>query len=599
MAHRFKVLAGAGLLGLCTIAGTVAALMGGTGSGTAPPINEASSPPNFNYNSDSDYKLPDDAALVKRSSFIVSVRATGDIIAKQQEEVRNELGLDAKILEMVVEGTKVEKGAVVATLSSEEVEKQIKEESSALETARAELTAAETGIDLQRSENDSTLRKADVTFELAKLEMRKWNEGEVVSRRQKLALELDEARTELLRTTEKLTQARSLKEKGFISADELQAAELAVRKADGALKTAQLSGEMFEKFELPKETRTKETAVADADAELDRTKKKNSSQLSQKEAELANRKRQLELRTTQMTRLTEIKEKAVLKAPVAGLVIYTSTINRWITDDNMPWRVGKTIHPGQPLIAIPELSSLQAKIKVPESISDKIKPGLTTSLKIDARAGQLLTGTVESIGGMAEQSWDDQGRSFAVLIKLSPEARTMDLRPSMRVEAEIQVDRVDDVLAVPVTSIFAEGPLRFVHRLRSKSGGVSGGLERVPLRIGRRSERFAEVLTGLNPGDLVLVRDLKPGELPPQKWSDQQLTAGGCRRGSDGSIILIAPEKVVEKKPDPSHTGVTSYSKQTHTEDGSADAQDPPSTTPATQASGSLAEVLPPVKTGD
>jgi len=391
-----------------------------------------------------------------------------------------------------------------------------------------------------------------------------------------------------------MNQARSLKEKGFISADELQVAELAARKADGALKTAQLGGEIFEKFELPKESRTKETAVADAEAELERTRKKNTSQLAQREAELANRKRQLEMRTTQMTKLTEVKEKAVLRAPVAGLVIYTSTIQRWITDDNMPWRVGKTIRPGQPLIAIPELSSLQAKIKVPESISDKIKPGLTTSLKVDARAGQLLTGTVESIGSMAEQSWDDQGRSFGVIINLSAESSGMDLRPSMRVEAEIQVDRVDDVLTVPVTAIFAEGPLRFVHRLRSNSGGISAGLERVPLRIGRRSERFAEVLSGLNAGDLVLVRDLKPGELPPQKWSDQQLFAGGCRRAPDGSIVLAASDKVAEKKPEPPKPADASRPAEQPTQDGEADGQTPPSTT----SSSPIAEALPPAKSG-
>jgi hypothetical protein len=116
----------------------------------------------------------------------------------------------------------------------------------------------------------------------------------------------------------------------------------------------------------------------------------------------------------------------------------------------------------------------------------------------------------------------------------------------MRVEAEIQLDRVEDVLSVPVTSIFSEGPLRFVYRLQNKAGGIGSGVERVPIRIGRRSDRFAEVLSGLSAGDLVVVRDLKPGEIQPQKWTEQQLAAGGCRRAPDGSIVLIAPEKKPE-----------------------------------------------------
>jgi HlyD family secretion protein len=528
MARSKVLISGVSVLGLVLAAGGLAVVLGGSGASVQPA-------------SGTDSSTPEDTAIVKKTSFVISLNATGDIFAVEQVELRNELGLDAKILELIPEGTKVEKDAIVARLSSEEVEKQIKEEASAVETARSELSAAQAGIEIQRSEAESALRKAQVTLELARLELRKWTEGEVVARRQKLALELDEARTEVSRTADKLKQARSLKERGFISSDDLQAAELANRKAEGALSTTVLNGTMFESFELPKESRTKENAVAEAEGELERTAKKNESTLAQKEAELANRKRQMELREQAMSKLAEMRDKAVLKAPVAGMVVYTSTINRWITDDNQPWRVGKTIHPGQPLVAIPELASLVAKVKVPETLSGKVKAGLSATIRVDARPGQLLTGTVDTIGTMAEQTWDEQVRSFSMQVKLGPERKALDLRPSMRVEAEILLDRVEDVLAVPVTAIFAEGPLRFVYRLRLPLIGPAGGMERVPIKLGRRSDRYAEVLSGLVDRDRVLVREIRPGEVPAAKWTDEQLAAGGCRRTPDGAIVLISP----------------------------------------------------------
>ncbi len=528
MARSKVLISGVSVLGLVLASGGLAVVLGGSGASVQPA-------------SGADSSTPEDTAIVKKTSFVISLNATGDIFAVEQVELRNELGLDAKILELIPEGTKVEKDAIVARLSSEEVEKQIKEEASAVETARSELSAAQAGIEIQRSEAESALRKAQVTLELARLELRKWTEGEVVARRQKLALELDEARTEVSRTADKLKQARSLKERGFISSDDLQAAELANRKAEGALSTTVLNGTMFENFELPKESRTKENAVAEAEGELERTSKKNESTLAQKEAELANRRRQMELREQAMSKLAEMRDKAVLKAPVAGMVVYTSTINRWITDDNQPWRVGKTIHPGQPLVAIPELASLVAKVKVPETLSGKVKAGLSATIRVDARPGQLLTGTVDTIGTMAEQTWDEQVRSFSMQVKLGPERKALDLRPSMRVEAEILLDRVEDVLAVPVTAIFAEGPLRFVYRLRSPLIGPAGGMERVPIKLGRRSDRYAEVLSGLADRDRVLVREIRPGEVPAAKWTDEQLAAGGCRRTPDGAIVLISP----------------------------------------------------------
>jgi len=509
-------------------------LLSGSGKESGSATNQPASRPNAQAAARSgDQNAPADTATARQSSFNVSVLATGDLFALEQVEVRNELGQDAKILELIAEGALVKAGDTVATLSTEELDKQIKEEASLLETAKADLVAAEGNLEIQLSENEAALRKAQVTHELAVLDLRKWSEGEVPSRRQKLAVQMDEATTELSRTTEKLRLAKGLKEKGFISSDDLQAAELAARKADGQLRTAELDSTMFEQFEQPKELRTKQNALADAEGELDRTAKKNRGQQQLKHAELANKKRQLELRLEQSKRLAETHAKATLKSPVAGLVIYTSTINRWITDDNLPWRVGKTIHPGQPLIALPEISSLVAKVSVAEALSGRIRAGQAAVVKVDARGGKTLTGKVRDTGLMAEQQWGESTRSLTIRIDLGPEAATLALRPSMRVETEIIIERAENVLAIPVTAVFAEGALRFAYVFNGSK------LSRTPVKLGRKSDRLVEVTAGIKDGQTVLIRDVRPDEYAAAPWTDAQLEAGGCKRNNDGTIVAM------------------------------------------------------------
>ena len=486
---------------------------------------------------------PLEVGAVAQMSFPIVLQSSGELIAQQQVELRNELGASVKILELIAEGTRVEAGMVVARLSTEELEKQIKEEALALSQARAELASAEIAMAIGKSENESAVRKATVALELARLEMRKWTEGEVASRRQRLAIELDDAKTKVSRTTEKLTQAKSLALKGFISQDELVTSELEARSADGSLRTAVMAGDIFERFEYPKELRTRETTVADTEGELERATKKAEGDLADKSSQFNNRKRSLDLRQAQETKLKETLDKAALTAPVAGMVVYSSTINRWITEDNLPWRVGKTIHPGQPLVVLPESSSMAAKLKIAESLSGRVKPGVGVTMKIDARTGQSLSGVVESIGALAEQDWGDAIKMFSVIVTLGPAAQSMDLKPSMRVEAELLVDRVENALAVPVTSVFADGALRYVYVLADGADlgkGASGKLKRAAVRLGRKSDRFAEVLAGVNAGQRVLLRDARPGEASVVPWSDEMLAAAGCTRSSEGAIVLIA-----------------------------------------------------------
>lgn len=537
MRRRAVIVSVGGVAALLALAGGTALLVGGAGEGGSGGVgNKPAAQPPAGPSARGDVTLPPDTAIVQKAAFTIRLQCTGELFSQQQVELRNDLGMDAKILELHTEGARVPAGTVVAKLSAEELEKQIKDEQLAVETATSELVSAETAVLVQISENDSTLRKAQVTLEQARLDLRKWNEGEVPSRRQKIDTEVDEAQIELERTADKLTQAKGLRERGFISTDEYKAAELAARKARSQAETARLSKLMFEQFEMPKEQATKEAAFADAESELQRTQLRGKSQLESKQSEVSTRGKQKALREAQLKKLTDALGKATLVAPSEGLVVYSSTIQRWITDDNLPWRVGKTIHPGQPLIIMPETASLVAKVRIPETKSNSVKIGQPATIKVDARGGVPLAGEVLSVGLLAEHDYREDAKIFSIMVKLPADAAKLDLRPSMRCDAEILLERVPEVTTVPVTTVFAEGPMRYVL---VESG--RGQYARVPVKIGRRSERLAEILAGVEPGTRILAREPRADEVLPGPIPDALLAKCDLKRDEQGNIVAAEP----------------------------------------------------------
>jgi multidrug efflux pump subunit AcrA (membrane-fusion protein) len=168
--------------------------------------------------------------------------------------------------------------------------------------------------------------------------------------------------------------------------------------------------------------------------------------------------------------------------------------------------------------------------------------GQQATVKVDAIGGRALRGEVESVGILAEQGgWRDPNlREYTVKIKLIMEDGVA-IRPSMRCEAEIQMDRIESALAVPVQAVFTEGLVRYVH--------VPSGSKftRRPVKIGRRSDRFAEILGGVHESERVLVRKPEAREVLGAPWVRDELVAVGLDLTEDGKVIpKIAPAGAAE-----------------------------------------------------
>jgi HlyD family secretion protein len=480
-----------------------------------------------------------DLAMVSTGSFDITTTVSGDLQAKKQIEVRSELESESTIMEIVAEGTVAKKGDQLVVLNSDALKTKLLEEQSRVESARAELTAAESAVAIQKSENESKLNQAELKLTLARLALDQWEHGERVQKLKDIELALDKTDKDLKRLREKYEQSVKLNTEGFLSRDALQLDEIALRDAEAARAKALLDDENYSKYQEPMDRAKKASDVTEAKAERERTEQQNASTLATKEADLTNKKRQHQMRTDNVAKLEKQIAACTLTAPSDGLVVYASSTNGdfFIFNGAGPLQVGRRVQPNETLIVLPDTSEMLAQVRIPESLSSRVSKGVGASVKVDAAGGEVFGGTVDSVGVLAESSWRDPNRrEYTVKILLKNE-RGVALKPSMRCEATIMLGHVDDSLTLPVQAVFTDELVKFVYVPRG------GKYARVPIQIGQRSDTVAQVTVGLKDGERVLIREPSAAEVLAQPWDAEQLKLCNLKVNDEGKVVYINPPK--------------------------------------------------------
>jgi len=188
-------------------------------------------------------------------------------------------------------------------------------------------------------------------------------------------------------------------------------------------------------------------------------------------------------------------EYCVVKAERSGLVIYPSA---------EPWKYapkieeGATVYTGQTLLLMPDLSRMQVKVGIHESIVQRIKPGLAARVTLPDKTLDGEVSSVASVTGPAGW-WNGNAVTYDTIIKLPLVERP---KPGMSAEVEVIIDRHEDVLTIPVAAVVetAEGDFCWVK--------TAEGAKRRSLRLGDTNDVFTVVKAGLKEGDKVVLNPL-------------------------------------------------------------------------------------------
>jgi HlyD family secretion protein len=198
----------------------------------------------------------------------------------------------------------------------------------------------------------------------------------------------------------------------------------------------------------------------------------------------ANVLRRIESAKRGLTRMT-------VMAPRTGTVVYTTSYQ------NGKRKLGDSVYRTEVVVQIVGLDSMIGTGQIDEVDVGRIAAHQPATLRLDAFPDVGLHGTVASLTGSVQaRSYADPSKVVGVKIALDP-TKGAGLRPGMPFRGLVETSRVPGVIQVPAEAVFveADGPVAYRE--------AAGGLERVPLVLGRRTAETIEVVSGLAAGDRV------------------------------------------------------------------------------------------------
>ncbi|MEM0983622.1 MAG: efflux RND transporter periplasmic adaptor subunit [Planctomycetota bacterium] len=478
-----------------------------------------------------------DVALAKVRDFDITTLASGELAAKDSVEIRSKVYRQTTIFSIVPEGSRVKKGDLLVSLASDEIERSLQEEETTLSQYQLDLDAAEANFSITKSDNEAALAKSKLDVKLAQIALNQWRDGDDPKKIAELESTIEQNQKDFERQDNKVENSINLHAQDFLSDDELELDRIQLLKARAALDNAVRELKVYKNYQRIQEEEKLIGDLASAQQELDRVEQQNGINLKRAESEVTRRKARL------LDQQKDVEEERAqlaaceMYAPTDGLVVYGTTASgrdSYRSQNEGPLDVGSAVRPNDLLVVLPDTSEMMANVKVHESLAGRVRQGQEVRVKVGAAGGAQLTGEVASIGVLAEGGgWRDPNRrEYTVRVRLDGSAFDEQLKPSMRCEAEIVLGEAEGSLTIPVQAVFAEGQVRYVYTPEGAK------YVRKPIKMGRRSDLWAEIAAGIDPETPVLIREPTPGEILPREWDIAELEAAGYTIDEEGRPVV-------------------------------------------------------------
>ena len=178
-------------------------------------------------------------------------------------------------------------------------------------------------------------------------------------------------------------------------------------------------------------------------------------------------------------------ERTTVRAPFGGVIG-----QRFVS-------VGDWVDPSKQLLTLQTVDPQRAVIEVPERHAQALRGGQTVQFTVAAYPGRSFDATVEFIDPVVQ----DVSRTIVVKARVPNRERL--LRPGMFIEARLATSTRENAVVIPEDAVM---PLRTGNIVWAV---VDGKATRRVVELGARSEGVVEVLSGVEPGEAVVVGGLE------------------------------------------------------------------------------------------
>ena len=304
----------------------------------------------------------------------------------------------------------VKAGDVLVKLDSDNLRTKIEESVLAVEKAWADL--ARRGLDIEPQRPAPASRPPRSSSLWPSLSW-PWEKGDVPKNRRELDLALQKAQRLVERTKRDYEISVELHAQKFISLNDLEDSEIAELEAKDGLLSAELDISVYDQYTFQTERQQKQSDLDQAESDLEREIAKNESEIARLEADLSSK--------TQTLLIREESSAPSGKLGVEdGIVVYALGRLPPLGD---PMAEGER-SVNETILYIPNISQMVANLAIAEAYEPLVRTGQTVRVTVDARPGEVFTGTIDRTTPLTESGgWLNPGRPSSPIRRSTPSRR--------------------------------------------------------------------------------------------------------------------------------------------------------------------------------
>lgn len=397
---------------------------------------------------------------VRRGDLVVSVIEQGTLESANNTEIKCQIRGFSTITWVVESGTVVQPGDELVRFDTKRIEDAIGKHTTDAHVAQATY---------ERTKAD--VAKAEIAIDA-------YLKGSYKTQREALTQQVDVATSNLDTARKMLGHSEDMFRRGYVSELEVEGNRFTVTRAELELQVRETELMVLDKY-------TKEMQLETLRGQLRATKAK----LMADEAGLAMDRGRRDRAISEL-------DECIVKAERGGLVIYP-TVEAWKATPDIA--EGETVRKDQVLLLMPDLSQMQVKVGIHESLIDRIRTGLKAVVTLPELEVQGAVAEVATIAAPAGW-WTGNVVKYDCIVEL-PDIEG--LKPGMTAKVEIVMNEHRDVLTIPVGSIVEtdEGSFCWIQ--------TKQGTERRLIELGDSNDVFIIVKGGLNEGDSVVLNPMQ------------------------------------------------------------------------------------------
>lgn len=429
----------------------------------------------------SDPTIPVQVQAVDTKSISDVLEITGEVTTGLETTVGAKLS--GKLTAVYVkDGDSVSTGQLIASQDTSVQNAQLRQAMAGLATANSQLSQAISNARIGPSKSAAAVRSAQAGLRSAQANLKKIQAGARSEERLQTKAQLRAAKANLDTAQKDLERKQTLADQGAIPRAQLDQAQNAYAAALSQYNSALQAQAIQQNGARPEDIAVAQQSVTSAMEALSQAKAQQ-----QLDVLFQDQVRSAQATVQSARAQVEVAQQAIsdsqIRAPFSGRI------------SGKPAQAGQIAGPGTTIATIVGVGGNYFEGDVPENEITKVQPGKPVTIRITAIPGKTFSGHVAAISPQGS----DVGRLFKVRISL--DSMSSEIKPGMFATGQITLSVAPNAVVVPATAIVNYRDQQGVWVMNGKDG-----VKFMPVTIGIRKDDSVQVLTGLAPGEKLIIK---------------------------------------------------------------------------------------------